>query len=150
MLTTTEHMDQATVAIAIQAGGGTAVAGPLNSSKLILCTNRPTITKVNQVTDFTQPTYTGYAPYALTWSAASRNGIGDIVSRTQELVIQMTAAGATVPIQGYAVVDAAIANVLMSELFATPINLTDPLSWAALIVEWDVNNPNSGTGLIVL
>jgi hypothetical protein len=98
-----------------QAGGGGAVAGILNGSKLVLCTNQLTLTKTTPLSALVQPTYTGYASAAITWSAAVRDTSGDIVTNSGEMPIQMGApTDPPTTIWGYGIEDAGAANLLFA------------------------------------
>jgi len=147
---TTEFMDIHAVTDYTQAGGGGAVAGILNGSKLILFTNSITLTKTTPLSALTQPTYTGYAAVVLTWGAAVRDSVGDIVTLSQEVPVQMGApADPPTTITGYGIEDAAAVNLLFAEVLASPLPLVDNLTFFALVVPFSPPKPEGKTAIVV-
>ena len=143
---TTEYTDIHAVTDYVQAGAG--VAGILNAAKVILFTNSVSITKTTPLSALTQPTYTGYAPVAVTWGAAARDQFGDIVTLSQLVLIQMANALTPTTIIGYGLTDSAGANLLLAEVLATPLPLVDALTFFNLQVPFAPGNPQGKSALV--
>jgi hypothetical protein len=147
---TSEFFDIEQANNAAIAGGGTAVAGPLNGAKLILSTSQFQPTKHTAPADLTAPTWTGYAPYPLTWGSAARDDQGDIVTLSSAVRVQMGAAtDPQTSIWGYAVVDSTDTNVLISEAFSQSVGLVDNLSFFEVFVPYAPGNPQGKLAQVV-
>jgi hypothetical protein len=143
---TTEYTDQHAAIDYTQAGAG--VAGILNGAKLILATNAFSPGKQLPVAGLTQPTYTGYVPVVLTWAAAVRDALGDIVTLSQLVAIQMGDSLTPTTITGYGVTDGGGTHLLLSELFATPLPLVDVLTYFGLQIPFAPGNPGAKSALV--
>ncbi len=147
---TMEYMDIHAVTDYTQAGGGGAVAGVLNGAKLILFTNTLTLTKLTPLSALTPPTYTGYAPVAITWGAAVRDSAGDIVTLSQGVPVQMgSSSDPETTIMGYGIEDAAGANLLFAEVLPQQLDLVDNLTYYELVIPFCPPKPQSKTAIVI-
>lgn len=147
---TTYHFDEAAVTSYTQAGGGSAVAGPLNGAKFVLFTNTITPTKNTPLSALTPPTYTGYAPAAVTWGAAVIDASNDVVTFTGTMPVQMgSSSDLPETIMGYGLTDSAGTNLLLVEVFATPLALANNLVWYGVVVPFAPGNPTEKTAQII-
>lgn len=147
MLLPTDYFNVLLASAADQATGGGA--GPLNGSKAILFTNDITLTRATQISDLVQPTYTGYATQAVTWSTPGRDALGNISSTSQTMLWQEATTASSVLIYGIAFTDSPGTNLLAAEKFATPIPLNTLLDQLFTSTQWIWNNNNSGQTTIV-
>lgn len=143
---TTEYMDQHAAVDYTQAGAG--VAGVLNGAKIILATNTFAPSKTRVVADLTQPTYTGYAPVTITWATAVRDALGDIVTLSQLVAIQMGDSTLPTTITGYGLTDSGGTHLLLSELLPVPLPLVDALTYFGCQVPFAPGNPQAKSALI--
>jgi hypothetical protein len=147
MLVTVQLFDTDIVVVATQAAAG--VAGPLNASKMILFTNTPGLNKSSVLADLTQPTYTGYAAQALTWSVPIRNAMNRIATHTGLLSWVMGDALTPTTVNGYGITDTAGTHLLAAEYFPTPVGLVDTLSFLGVVSEWISDNASPGQCSVV-
>lgn len=139
---TTEYMDKQLVTVDTQAGGGPAVAGPLNGAKLVYGTNVISPGKNTVLADLTQSPDANLAPAALTWQATGRDASGDINTTSDDLLMQLALDANACVINSLALVDSGGTHVLASEdISANPMNLVDTLSQYQVAVEWAPGNP---------
>lgn len=114
--------------------------GVLNGAKMHLFTAGPTLNPNMAVADFTEPTYTGYAAQATTWSPAVNEGAsGAQVVGTDGVFQPTNNIGLPQIILGAFVTDSASANVYWAELFGTPVVLTT--SSDAAVYDPDLHQP---------
>lgn len=142
----TEYGDQGLVTDATQAGAG--VAGVLNGAKLILAKASFAPSATLAVGGISQPTYTGYAPAAMTWTAAHRDVNNDIVTESAVVPIQMGDSLTPTTIFGYGVTDSGGTHLIMSELFATPLPLVDALTYFGLTVPFAPAQPQVKSAIV--
>jgi hypothetical protein len=147
VLVTNETFDTDMIVSATQAGAG--VAGPLNGTKMGLFTNQPALTKTMLLAALTQPTYTGYALQALTWSAAERNAAGSISTHSALMNWMMGDALTPTTVYGYFICNTAGSVLLAAEYFPAPQALADTLSYFGVVSEWSANNQNAGQCTVV-
>lgn len=145
MLVTSEYFDSQIIA---GANGG-AMITPLVGTKLHLYTNNVAPTKVNVPSDFTEPTYVGYAALSITWGAPARDPAGNISTDSGLEVFQMSNALLPTTVYGYFITDTAGTHFLMGELFASPQQLVDTLSILAFVVEFKQSSPSPGEATLV-
>jgi hypothetical protein len=136
---TTEHMDILAVTGYTQAGSG--VAGALNGAKIIFGTNDLVPSKTTVVADITQSIDAGLAPASVTWGAAGRDEVGDITTLTASIPVKLTTSTNACVVKCWALTDSAGTNVLMSEVFAEPLNLPDNVQLYNVQVPFAPGNP---------
>lgn len=147
---TTEYTDIHAVTDYTQAGGGSAVAGILNGAKVVLFTNTLTPTKTTPLSALTQPTYTGYAPVAITWGSAVRDSAGDIVTLSQGIPIQMgSSSDPQTTIRGYGIEDSGGVNLLLMEVLASPLALVDNLTFFEVVIPFAPGKPQGKTASVL-
>lgn len=147
MLVSTQLLDTDIVTVATQAAAG--VAGPLNASKMVLFINSPGLNKATVLADLTQPTYTGYAASALTWSTPIRNGQNRIATHTGLIPWVMGDDLLPTTVNGYGITDSAGTALLAAEYFPSPVGLVDTLSFLGVVSEWISDNASPGQCSVV-
>jgi hypothetical protein len=145
----TEKLDELLTKNYTQAGGAGAVAGALQGAKLILAVQPFQPSKHLTVADLVQPTYTGYAPFPLTWGPAMRDRQNDIITLSDSVLVQTGAAtDPDTSIVGYGLTDSTGAELLLSEMFAQPLHLVDNTAFFELIIPFAPGNPMNKSAYI--
>jgi len=142
VIITTEFLDAAVLTIIKHASA--TLVGPLSGALFGLFTNDIGLTKTTAFSALTEPTYTGYAQQAATWSAATRDSNSNINIESQLLIWQEITTPVSVTIFGWFLVDSGGTNLLMAERFNPgPLSLVDLLSIIKFVVEFIQTNPNN-------
>lgn len=136
---TTEYMDKTAVTDYTQAASG--VAGVLNGAKIIFGTNLLVPGKKSVVADITQSIDAGLAPAALTWGAAGRDALGDMVTLSASVPVKLTTSANACVLQCWGITDSAGTNLLICDNFETPLNLPDNLQLYNVQVPFAPGNP---------
>lgn len=144
---TTFYADEQLAIVATQAGGGGAVAGPLDAVKLHLAVADFSPTKLIGVGDITQPTTTTFNPPALTWSAPYEDATGDIVTLSDRVLVQ-SADGTAIMVYGYMLQDTGATHAIMSERFASPMSLPNALAGFNLQIPFAPSEPGARSAYI--
>lgn len=143
---TTEYMDQQATVGYKQAVSG--VAGVLNAAKLILGTNVIEPSKTSVPGDITQSPDPNLAPASLTWGTANRDANGDIVTLSNQVLVQLSASVNNCVIRSYGLTDAGGTHLLLSGNTKVPINLPDNLAAYNVQLPFAPGNPQ-GKDLII-
>jgi hypothetical protein len=147
VLTSMDVFDASVVLDTTQVSGG--AAGVLHGTKMILITNSPAITKQMLLGALTQATFSGYASQALTWSAATRNEVNNMSTRSS-LVSWIPTDGVTPNvITGYAIVDSTGAVLLAVEMLPAPVSLVDAFSNLGIVSEYSPAAPSQGQCTVI-
>jgi hypothetical protein len=142
MIVTTETFDEECLALLIHASA--TLVGPLSGAKFGLFTNNLTLTKQTTLGLLTEATYTGYSQQVATWTAPTRDALGNINVESQLLAWQETTTPVDVSVFGWFLVDPTGATLLMAEVFPNgPYSLIDLLSILKFVVEFIQTNPNN-------
>lgn len=115
-------------------GPAAGPAGVWNGAKLILGTNQFQPSKTLLLAGITQPTYVGYAAQTITWAGPFRDPLGNQAAFGSTLTFNETGAITATTCYGYGITDSAGTNLLASELFVTPLSLTDAFSVIRIMV----------------
>jgi hypothetical protein len=123
---------------------GTPGVAVLFGAKLGLFTNTPPLSQTTVLADLTEPTFAGYAQQAVGWSAAFQQP--DFSWATQGGLYTFQATNDLTPtvVTGCFLVDGGGTQLIMAEMFDTPVNL--PTSAQACLVSPQVAAGNSGWG----
>lgn len=143
---TTEYADQHLCVDATQAGAG--VAGVLNGAKIIWAIAAFTPTKTLTVSGITQSVDTGLAPATVTWATAVRDSLGNIVTLTGAMPLQLATSSNACVVYGYGLTDSGGTHLLLSEAFANSLALVDNLTFYAVTVPFAPGNPPSESASI--
>jgi hypothetical protein len=115
-----------------------------------LFTNVITPTRTNAISDFTEPTFTGYARVTLTMSAPIR-GPGDILQSVSQLVsFGMTGTPVPTLVQGYFMTFGAGPAYYGAERFQNPIQMNDQFDILKLVLNYNETNLQQGGVTIVI
>jgi hypothetical protein len=144
---TTEYMDQQAVVDYKQAGGG--VAGVLNGAKVIWAIAPFAPSKTLAVGAITQSPDANLAPATVTWGNAVRDALGNIVTISVGLPLQLALNANACTVYGYALTDSGGTHLLLSEVFAAPLVLVDNLTFFEVFVPFAPGNPVSESASVV-
>lgn len=148
-LITTDYADQQLMTGATGSTTTTFTA-PWNGAKIILATNNFQPTKGRALADLTQPTYTGYAAQAITWTGPNRDGANQSAAFGGLALFKMTNNTNPTTCYGYGITDSGGTHLLGSELFASgPLSLTDTFSQIGIVPELPLILVNNASATII-
>ncbi len=136
---TTEYCDQHAAVDYTQAGAG--VAGILNGAKIIFGTNAISPSKADDPSVITQSIDAGLAPATVTWGTAGRDALGDIVTLTATVPVQLVTSANHCVLQSWGLTDSGGTHLLMSESLSPGLNLVDNLTLFNVQVPFAPGNP---------
>lgn len=146
MIVTSSYFDQlmqSILAEKITSGGFT---GPLNGLTLVLFNKQLPLTKATTFAQLTEAKFSGYAPATLlTWGTPIQQGDGTYTILSQLVTFVAAAASGFVPdtVWGWALIDtAATPNLIMSEMFGTPVAIAAPGNGFGMSIEYNANQLN--------
>jgi hypothetical protein len=135
--------------LGVGSGGSGAAPTPLVGMKMHLFTNALIPSKINAVSDYVEPTYTGYAAKTVSWGLPKRD-VNNLISTDTGLVPwQMQNSATPTAIQGYFMTDSTGTVYLMGEVLPTPVTLIDALGFLGIVSEFAQSNATRGQCTVV-
>lgn len=147
-IVTTEYFDEQVITDLLT-HSTTTFDGVLKICDMGLFVNDAVPAKDSLLTDFTEPTYTGYARQVQTFVTAARNAEGNIQTDAGLTAWQMGDADLPTVIKGYFLCSHTGGHLLMAERFDADQALDDTLSYLGIIGTWIASNDNPGSAPII-